>query len=180
MPRYATVAPHLAVGELEIRYRTCRDAVERTHWHLLWLVASGHRVPDVAALLGYTANWVRTIIRRYNAAGPAGITDRRHANPGAIPLLTPDLRAELRATLAAPPPDGGLWTSRKVATWMAARLGRPVSPQRGWEALRTLGFSAQQPRPRTTTADPAAQERFKKGGSPRRSPPSRPPIPPQR
>src|SRR3954451_25103043 len=35
----------------------------------------------------------------------------------------------------APPADGGLWTGPKVATWMAARLGRQVRPQRGWDYL---------------------------------------------
>lgn len=166
MPRLLTVAPHLPVAELAARYRRARAPVERSHWHMVWLVADGYRVPEVAALVGYTANWVREIVRRYNADGPAGITDRRHANPGAPPLLSPAQREELRQVLAAPPPDGGLWTARKVAAWMAERLGRPVGEVRGWEALRTLGFTPQRPRPRATAADPAAQDAFKKGGSP--------------
>ena len=64
--------------------------------------------------------------------------------------------------LAAAPPDGGAWTSPKVPTWMAERVGRPVSKQRAWEAMRSLGFTRQRPRPRATT-DPEAQEAFKKG-----------------
>lgn len=178
MPRYTAVAPHLSIAELGQRYRTADDPVERTHWHLLWLVAEGRRVPEVAALVGYTADWVRTIIRRYNADGAAGITDHRQTNPGARPLLTPELREALREALAEPSPDGGLWTGRKVATWMAERLGRPVGEVRGWEAMRTLGFSPQRPRPRATTADPVAQAAFKKGGSKRGSTPSAPLIRP--
>jgi len=54
---------------------------------------------------------------------------------------------------------------------MAARLGRPVAPQRGWEQLRALGLTPQRPRPREERADPAAQAAFKKGGSPPRSRP---------
>jgi transposase len=145
--------------------------VERTHWHLLWLVARGHRVPEVAGLVGYTANWVREIIRRYNADGPTGIADRRQHSPGHPPLLSPTLREDLRAALSGPAPDGGLWTCRTVATWMAERLGRPVRVQRGWEAMRAVGFTPQRPRPRATTADPAAHAAFKKGGSKPRSTP---------
>lgn len=163
MPRLLVVDAHLPVAEWEHRYRACRDPVERSRWQMVWLVGAGHRVPEVAALTGYTANWVREIIRRFNAEGPAGIADRRHANPGQPPLLSPALREALREALADPPPDGGLWTSRKVAAWMAARLGRDIGEVRGWEALRSLGFTPQRPRPANVAADREAQERFKTG-----------------
>ncbi len=169
MPRYLTVVSHLPPDELAHRYRQAHDPVARTHWHLLWLLSQGRRVPEAARLVGYTANWARELIRRYNAQGPTGIDDRRQTNPGHPPLLSPALREELRNAVAGPAPDDGLWTGRKVATWMGDRLGRPVSPQRGWEAMRMLGFTPQQPRPRATQADPAAQDAFKKGGSKRPS-----------
>ncbi len=165
MPRYAAVAPHVSVEDLAQRYRQAHDPVARTHWQLLWLVAQGRRVPEVATLVGYTADWVRIIIRRYNADGPAGMVDHRQTNPGARPLLTLETREALRTALAEPSPDGGLWTGHKVAMWMAERLGRPVHDVRGWEVMRALGFTPQRPRPRATTADPEAQAAFKKGGS---------------
>jgi transposase len=174
MPRYTTVAPHVSVADLGARYRQSHDPVERSHWQALWLVAQGRRVPDVAAIVGDTPDWVRTIIRRDNAAGPVGIVDGRHANPGTTPLLTQELREALRTALRGPSPDGGLWTARKVATWMAERLGRPVGEVRGWEAMRALGFTPQRPRPRATAADPVAQAAFKKGDSKIRLTPSEP------
>lgn len=177
MPRLLTVTAHLPVEDLEHRYRACHDPVERSPWQMVWLVACGHRVPEVARLTGYSVKWVRAIIGRYNTDGPAGVTDRRQANPGGKPLLSPALREELRAVLADPPADGGLWTARKVAAWMAARLGRPVGEPRGWEAMRSLGFTPQRPRPTATRADPAAQAAFKKGGSATPSRPSGAPIP---
>jgi transposase len=169
MARCLTVAPHLPRPELEARYRQERDSVARTHWHILWLVAQGHRCPHVAALVGYSVEWVRTVVHRYNTAGPAGVGDRRHANPGAAPLLASEHRDALREAVGGPAPDGGLWTGRKVAAWMSAQLGRPVGEQRGWEYLRRLGFTPQRPRPRATRADPDAQAAFKKGGSKPRS-----------
>ncbi|MGC4190027.1 MAG: helix-turn-helix domain-containing protein, partial [Thermomicrobiales bacterium] len=89
MPRTATLAAHLSVAELETRYRTTTDVVERTRWHLLWLIGQGHRVAAAADLVGYTHNWALAIVRRYNADGLAGVGDRRAANPGFPPLLTP-------------------------------------------------------------------------------------------
>lgn len=177
MPRYVTVAAHLSIAELQHRYRQTRDPVARSHWQIVWLVAAGHRVPEVATLVGYTANWVREIIRRYNAAGPDALVDQRAAHRGGNPaLLTPALRAALADTLDGPAPDGGIWSGPKVAAWMAERLQRPVAAPRGWEAMRALGFTPQRPRPCATNADPAAQAAFKKGGSRPRSMPYAPPI----
>ncbi len=165
MPRCLTIDPHLAVAELEHRYRACHDAVERSHWQMIWLVARGHHVPAVAWLTGYSVRWVRTIVHRYNADGPGGLVDQRQHSRGHPPLLSPTLRTALAEALDGPAPDGGLWTCGKVAAGMAERLGRPVGEPRGWEAMRALGFSPQRPRPRATNADPVAQAAFKKGGS---------------
>jgi transposase len=163
MPRCLTVRPHLPVADLEQRYRACRDPVERSHWQMVWLVSRSHSGATVARLTGYSETWVRTLIHRYNAEGPAGLVDRRHANPGQPPLVPAAVREELRAALADPPVDGGLWTGPKAAAWLSARLDREIRPQRAWEVLRSLDYSLHRPRPRATTADPTAQDAFKKG-----------------
>jgi len=138
--------------------------VARSQWQMLWLLAQGVPTARVAAATGYSVRWVQEVARRYRA-GPAAVGDRRRANPGAAPLLDPAQQERLRAALAGPAPDGGLWTCRGVAAWMGEALGRPVSEQRGWEWMRRLGYTPQRPRPRETRADPAAQAAFKKGGS---------------
>ena len=76
---------------------------------------------------------MREIARRYREAGPEGLGDRRHTNPGVAPLLDAAQQDQLRAVLGGPAPDGGLWTGRKVAVWMSGQLDRPVGEQRGWE-----------------------------------------------
>lgn len=169
MPRKLVVADRLAVSELERRYRAARDPVARTHLQIVWLVAAGRTCAEAAAAAGYCVDWVRAVIKRYNAGGPEALGDRRHGNPGAKPLLSPAQQDELREALGGPAPDGGLWTGRKVADWMAERLGRPVHEARGWEHLTRLGFRPLRPRPREERADPAAQAAFKKGGSGPRS-----------
>ena len=168
MARRLTREDHLGPAEIEQQYRRARDPVARSQWHILWLLAQGHPTAAVAAATGYSATWIYELARRYNAAGPAGVGDRRRGNPGAAPLLAEAQQAELRAALAAPAPAGGLWTGRQVATWMAARLGRPVAAQRGCEYLRRLGLTPQVPRPAHVGADPAAQEGFTRGAWRRR------------
>lgn len=165
MPTRLVLPAHLPVTELEQRYRQTRDPVERSHWQIIWLLSSGHPAMTVAEVTGYSVNWVRELGRRYRRDGPPGLDDRRHRNPGGRPLLDAAGQQALAVALTGPAPDGGLWTGRQVATWMSAYLGRPVSPQRGWEYLRQLGFTPQQPRPTASQADPAAQAAFKKGGS---------------
>jgi transposase len=46
--------------------------------------------------------------------------------------------------------------------WMSEQLGRKVYPQRGWDALKRMGFSLKIPRPHHHKADPAQQEAFKR------------------
>jgi transposase len=162
MPRRLAIRAHLAVNELEIHYRRAKDPVARSHWQVIWLLAQGLPSAQVAAVTSYTVNWIRTIARRYNQRGPAGLEDRRRRNPGATGLLSAAQRAALAAALTQPPPDGGVWTGPKAAAWMAAMLGRRVHPQRGWEALRRLGWTSKVPRSRHVNADPAAQAAFKK------------------
>lgn len=171
MTRRLTLPPLLTLDALEQRYRRATDAVARSQWQIVWLLAGGMTTAEVAHVTGYSANWIREIARRYREEGPRGIGDRRHGNPGARPLLDAAQQQQLRQALGGPAPDGGLWTCHKVAAWIGAQIGRSVDPTRGWEWMRRVGFTPQRPRPRETRADPAAQEAFKKGDLPRRSPP---------
>jgi transposase len=161
------LAAHLSPAELGQRYRAARSPIERSHLQIVWLLSQGRDEREVARVTGYGRRWVGEIVRRYDEAGPDGLGDRRRGNAGARPLLGAEDEAALRAALAAPPADGGLWTGPKVAAWMGVRLGREVWPQRGWDYLRKLGYSAQVPRPRhAKAASPEEQAAYKKS-SPR-------------
>lgn len=163
--RRRTLAPHLELDQLEQRYRQADDPVARSQWQILWLLAQGHSTKQVVQTTGYSETWIGTIAKRYNADGPDGVGDRRHANPGAVALLSAEQLAELDTLLDGPSPDGGLWTGPKVAAWMATKLGRKVHVQRGWEVLQRLNYRSYVPRPQHAKADPAAQEAFQKNAS---------------
>ena len=104
-------------------------------------------------MTSFGQRWIEQLVERYNALGPSAMGDLRRGNGAAAKVLTPELLERLRLRLAEPPPDGGVWTSGKVARWMAGELGRAsLAPQRGWEALRAIGWSMQKPRPRNPKA----------------------------
>jgi transposase len=106
---------YLSVEALRERYRGADDSVARSHFHIIWLMASGNSVSECAAASGYTVRWIEKLVQRYNAGGPDSLGDRRRANKGAKPLLTAEQLAALAGAVASPPPDGGLWTGPKVA-----------------------------------------------------------------
>src|SRR4051794_41117598 len=162
MAKRVTIQTELTKEELHERYRSATNLVERTHWHILWLMKEDHTPEEIAVMLGYTARWVRTIVQRWNREGLQGIRDRRLTLPGAPPLLTVEQQKELNQAFDQPPADGGLWNGPKGAAWMAERLGRTVDPRRGWEYLQRLGRSTRVPRPQHEQSSEAEQAAFKK------------------
>ena len=177
----ARVAEHLSISELEERFRAAKDPILARHVQVIWLLAQGHTTAHVSAVTSFVPRWIEQLLARYNAGGLPALGDLRRNNGRAPSLLKPELLERLRVRLADPPPDGGLWTSRTVALWMAGELGlASVSAQRGWEALRQIGWSIQKPRPRhAKAATPEEQAAFKKSSTrllprrPRAAPTSR-------
>ena len=150
MPKTIKLEPHLGSEELEDRYRKAKDPVERSHYQILWLISQGKTTTRVMEVTGYSRGWIQQLARRYNADGPRALGDRRHRNPGARDraLLTAEQQQELREALMKPPPDGGMWNSRKVGEWIERRTGRRVvsqKKQRGWEYLKRLRQSPKAP-----------------------------------
>jgi transposase len=161
----ARIIGHLPVTELEARYRAARDVTEARHYQAIWLLAQGRTVLEVAEVLAFVPRWVEELAARYNASGPEALGDRRRHNGRAASLLTEAVLSALAKRVRTPPEDGGVWSGPKVAVWMARRLGlAKVHPQRGWEALQRIGWSAQTPRPRhARAATPEEQAAFKRG-----------------
>src|SRR4051794_35587019 len=119
----AHVADHLSVSALEQQYRSCTDVTAARHLQTIWLLAKGHTIAEVAATVSFARRWVERLLARYNAQGPQALGDLRCWNGTSPSVLRPDLLEKLKARLREPPPDGGLWTSPKVAAWMAGELG---------------------------------------------------------
>lgn len=148
------VIGYLSADEVGDRYRHCPDAKEKTRWHLVWLLLRDDTLTCERAgpLVGLSDTHARTVLRRWNAGGPAGLADGRKGNRSA---------GKLTAALQAEPPDGGLWSGPKLARYARDRWGVKVCPETGWRWLRTLGFRLVVPRPRhPKAAGPDEQRRW--------------------
>jgi len=106
------------------------------------MLADGAPLAEIVAATGCRPRTIRQIAQRYRECGPAALADGRQHNLGAAPILSEEQQRDLHEALQNPAPDGGVWTGPKVAQWIAARTGKRVHRQRGWEYLRRLGESA--------------------------------------
>jgi transposase len=167
----AHVVDHLSIVELEERYRRCTDACSARHFQTILLLAQGHTIAEVSEITCFVSRWIEELLARYNTLGPRALGDLRRHNGAQPSVLKPELLATLKLRLRQPPPDGGLWTSGKVAGWMAQQLGlEKLAPQRGWEALQAIGWSIQSPRPKNPKAASPEEEAAFKKSSPTRWP----------
>ena len=125
----------------ELKGIVCRgqEPDEQRRWQVLYALATGLSLAEVAAATGYRPRTIRQLVRRYLDVGAAALVDRRAFGQGAMPILSDEAQLELRQALQGAAPDGGKWTGTKVARWMAEKTGKDVHRQRGWEYLRRLG-----------------------------------------
>lgn len=158
--------------------KACTDVTTVRHVQVIWLLAQGHSCSQVSAMTAFSERWVQELLERYNAQGPDVLGDGRRRNGRSATILTPAVLDALRTRLVEPPPDGGVWSSRKVAAFLAQELGvETVAPQRGWEALQAISWSLQRPRPTNPKSASAEEAEAFKKNSRMRSPKKQQPIP---
>ena len=71
---------HMSSEELEARYESASDPIEKSHFHAVWLLSLGYAVNEVAELLSFSTRWVHQLIKRYNEGGPERLGDQRAQN----------------------------------------------------------------------------------------------------
>ena len=52
MPKRIKITPHLSTDELEKRYRQATNAIERSRYQIIWLLAQGRSTKEVAEVTG--------------------------------------------------------------------------------------------------------------------------------
>ena len=168
MPRQITIKPHATVDELFARYRGATDPVAIRQLHVVWLAASGKSSAQICEVTGFSRDWVFKIIARYNEGEPDAMRDGRANNGGHGRILSDEQMEMLRTRLESPPPDGGLWTSPKIAAWLTEVVERDIHFKLAWDYMKRLGYSLKRPRPAHEKSDPEAREAFKRGASKKR------------
>ena len=132
----------LSRAEIALRSTSASTAIERRRWQVIGLLADGAPLAEIVGTTGYRPRTIRQIAQRYRERGSAGLADGWQRSLGAAPILSEEQQRDLRLALQKRAPDGGIWTGPKVALWIAARTGKRVHRQRGWEYLRRLGGTA--------------------------------------
>ncbi len=96
------IALHLSAAELEARYEIAADPVSKSHFHAIWLLSLGYAATEVAAILSFSARWIRQLVKRYNEQGPDSLADLRQGNGAAPAILTPEALSSLKQRLKTP------------------------------------------------------------------------------
>ncbi len=75
MAKRIQLVGRLDAAELFERYRAAADRVARSQFQIIWLLASGESLAEVAAASGHSTRWIQKLIHRYNAGGAAALGD---------------------------------------------------------------------------------------------------------
>jgi transposase len=144
--------------ELEARRRL---AVQR--------VEDGWSQREVAAFLGVHPVTVAKWMARFRAGGEDGLAAK--PTPGRPRFLTPAQEKQVIAWLADPPTKHGfrtdLWTARRVAELIRAKLNVEFHPHYLREWLRKRNYTPQKPARRAKQQNPVEIDRWLKDDWPR-------------
>jgi transposase len=163
-----TIRKDIAPDELRRRARREHDGRVSARLIALANALEGMDRASAARLAGMDRQTLRDWVRRYNAQGIAGLSNR--PLPGRSPKLSEGQMASLKAiVLRGPDP-----AVDRVERWRVVDLCRVVAERWGvtysetgmLRLLWSLDLSHRKTRPVHPKTSPKAQEAFKKGGSP--------------
>jgi len=150
---------------LKAAYQREGEGAIRQRLHGLWLLRSGWQLGAVAAALGVHYRTVQRWVGWYRAGGVAAVRARRLGGHGQPAFLSAEAQTAVADTVAT----GRFRTAAEVGDWIADSFGVRYRPGGLASLLQRLQCAPKVPRPLHEKADLTEQDRFKKGGLPRRS-----------
>jgi len=115
--------------------------------HFVLMAASGKSAPEIAPLMDYDADLVRTWLKRYVTSGVTGLQDQvRSGRPPKQPYLDSRVEAQI-----SPSPDvngylQSVWTVALMVLHLATRFKTKVSISTVRRALHRIRFSWKRPK----------------------------------
>ena len=163
MPAPIKLLPHLTTEEMKTKFYNCQRAQEKLRWQALYLISKGEKRGHIIRRLGRTQGWIANLVKHYNQEGESAVLNKKIGQLKSSRRVSAELAIELEAALRQRAPDGGIWTSNKVATWIQEKTGEKTHPTTALRAMHRLGFSLQSPRPKhNKRATEEEQEQWKK------------------
>ena len=148
--------------------RQSKDGAQARRLLALAVIYEGKSRTEAARVGGVTLQIIRDWVLKFNAAGPAGLIDRKA--PGQPSRLTAVHRTALVGAVERGPDPAvqGVvrWRVIDLVRWLWEEFAVPVSKQTLSRELRKLGYRKLSARPKHHAQDPEAIEAFKKGALP--------------
>ena len=131
-----------ATGLRALTHSRTAEARLRDRARICWLAHEGKGVAAIKAELGVSDGTARLWIKRFNAAGLAGLRDAARA--GRPPTYTPEEVGEVVAASLTAPQALGLpfasWTLDRLAAYLREERGIPIKRSRIGDLLRAEGL----------------------------------------
>ena len=142
---------------LDQLYRTTHDVRVRTRAQMVLLAAErGLIAADIAVIVRVDEETVRRWLVRYEAEGPAGLSDA--PRPGGPSKLTVAYRQQLVEAVRRRPRSLGLpyslWTLQRLADHLAEQTGLRLSDETVRRTLKAEGIVLSRPQHTITSPDP--------------------------
>ncbi len=141
-------------------YKQEKDHQNRTRLQALWLLHQGHRMSEVAALVGVHYRTMQEWVAWYRQGGVAEVLERRHGGHGGQERR---LTGEQEAALEAKAVAGEIRTIQDGVEWIRATYAVEYSYWGMRWVFERLELKKKVPRRRAPQASAAEQEAWKKG-----------------
>ncbi|MDD5094956.1 MAG: winged helix-turn-helix domain-containing protein [Dehalococcoidia bacterium] len=170
MKRVTIRNPEEAKGIIRNEIQRTNETRFQHRLHCILLICDGKTCADVTALFGDSLRIVQYWVKRYNEAGVDGLRDPTRV--GRNPRLLPGDKDVLAQDLRRSPREFGytqkLWDGKLLSHHLKERFNVELKVRQCQYLFHQLGFRRRKPRPVIAKANRAAQEAYKKTGSPGR------------
>jgi transposase len=150
---------------LKAAYQRERDLERRPRLHGLWLLRSGWRLREVAAVRGVHDRTVQRWVGWYRPGGVAEVCGHRAGGHGQPRWLTPEQEVVLREQAA----HGSFATAEEARRWVAQEFGVTYRPKGIDAVLRRVECRPQVPPAPPRHGGPRGAGRLEKGAARRPS-----------